>query len=192
MKPPAYYRKKEQTYLKHFFLERYLETVAFHIGYTHQEFVYVDGFSGPWRSAGEDLADTSIRIALDKLNYVRDGLAKQRRYANIRAIFIEEDSIAFRALQVALQQHSHAIKTVPLPGAFEHNIPTILQHIGNTFAFSFIEPTGWTGFAMDEIRALLRHQPGEVMVNFMYDFINRFVNYPDEANERSSPACRCC
>ena len=45
MKPPAYYRGKEQTYVKHFFLEQYLETVAFHIGYTHKEFVYVDCFS---------------------------------------------------------------------------------------------------------------------------------------------------
>ncbi len=31
MKPAAYYKGKEQTYVKHFFLERYIETVAFHI-----------------------------------------------------------------------------------------------------------------------------------------------------------------
>src|SRR5258708_24524110 len=185
MKPPAYYKKKEQTYLKHFFLERYLETVAFHIGYTHREFVYVDCFSGPWRSADEDLADTSIRISLDKLNYVHRGLAQQRRDATIRAIFIEKDPAAFRALQAALQQHSHAINTTALPGAFEDNIPEILRRIGNTFAFFFIDPKGWTGFAMDNIRPVLRHQPGEVMVNFMYDFINRFVNYPEPANEQS-------
>ena len=185
MKPPAYYKKKEQTYLKHFFLERYLETVAFHIGYTHREFVYVDCFSGPWRSADEDLADTSIRISLDKLNYVHRGLAEQRRDATIRAIFIEKDPAAFRALQAALQQHSHAINTTALPGAFEDNIPEILRRIGNTFAFFFIDPKGWTGFAMDNIRPVLRHQPGEVMVNFMYDFINRFVNYPEAANEQS-------
>ena len=96
MKPPAYYKGKEQTYLKHFFLERYLEAVAFHIGYAHREFVFVDCFSGPWHAADEALADTSIRIALDKLNYVRNGLAAQHRYANIRAIFVEKDPIAFR------------------------------------------------------------------------------------------------
>jgi tetratricopeptide (TPR) repeat protein len=79
MKSPDYYRGKEQTYLKHFFLERYLETVAFHIGYTHRDFVCVDCFSGPWRSIDEELADTSIRIALDRLNYVRAGLAARGR-----------------------------------------------------------------------------------------------------------------
>jgi hypothetical protein len=42
MKTPEYCRGKEQTYVKHFFLEQYLETVSFHIGYTQREFVYVD------------------------------------------------------------------------------------------------------------------------------------------------------
>ncbi len=41
MKPVQYYKGREQTYLKHLFLERYLETVAYHIGYSHREFVYV-------------------------------------------------------------------------------------------------------------------------------------------------------
>jgi three-Cys-motif partner protein len=189
MKPAAYYKGKEQTYLKHFFLERYLETVAFHIGYTHQEFFYVDCFSGPWQAGDEELADTSIRIALDKLNYVRDGLAAQQRYASIRAIFIEKDPEAFRALQATLDQHRKAIKTTALPGTFEDNIPAVLQEVGTAFTFFFIDPKGWTGFAMDNITPVLRHQPGEVMVNFMYDFINRFINHPDPANEQSLDRC---
>ncbi len=185
MRPAAYYKGKEQTYLKHFFLERYLETVAFHIAYTHQNFEYVDCFSGPWRSIDEEFADTSIRIALDKLNYVRDGLAAQHRIANISAIFAEKDPSAFRALESALQQHRRAITTTALAGSFEDNIPAILQHVGTGFAFFFIDPKGWTGFAMDNIRPILQHRPGEVMVNFMYDFINRFINSPDPANEQS-------
>ena len=67
MNSPEYYKGKEQTYLKHFFLERYLETVAFHIGYTYREFVYVDCFSGPWKAADEQLADTSIRCNRPRL-----------------------------------------------------------------------------------------------------------------------------
>jgi three-Cys-motif partner protein len=185
MKPSEYYKGREQTYLKHFFLERYLETVAFHIGWAHQELIYVDCFSGPWRSADEDLADTSIRIALDKLNYVRDGLARHKRHAKIKAIFVEKDQSAYGSLEAALQQHRHAIQTVALLGAFEENIPTILKHVGDAFAFFFIDPTGWAGFAMDRNRPILCHQPGEIMVNFIYDFINRFINYPEPANEQS-------
>ncbi len=185
MKPPAYYRRKEQTYIKHFFLERYLETVAFHIAYTHEEFVYIDCFSGPWRSDDEELADTSIRIALDKLNYVHDALVARGRHPKMRAIFIEKDATAFRALEKALGRHSRSIQTVALHGTFEERIPEILQHVGRTFAFFFIDPKGWSGFAMDSIRPILRHRPGEVMVNFMYDFINRFINHPDTSTEQS-------
>jgi hypothetical protein len=38
---------------------------------------------------------------------------------------------------------------------------------------------------MDRITPLLRHRPGEVLINFMYDFINRFVNSHDPATEVS-------
>ena len=185
MKPPECYRGKEQTYLKHFFLEKYLETVALHIGYAQSEFVYVDCFSGPWRPEHEDLAGTSIRISLDKLNYVRNVLAAREKYPTIRAIFIEKDATAFVALQQALEQHHGAVQTAALPGAFEDNIPGILIEIGKTFAFCFIDPTGWTGLSMDRLQPLLLHRPGEVMINFMYDFVNRFLNSRDPATETS-------
>ena len=183
MRPPEYYRQKEQAYVKHFFLEQYLEKVAFHIGYGYREFVYVDCFSGPWQSQDEEFADTSIRISLDRLNYVRTGLAAQGRYADIRAIFIEKSPTAFDALQAALNQHRGSIKTTALQGAFEDNIQRILAEIGSAFAFFFIDPKGWTGFAMDNIRPILLHKPGEVMVNFMYDFVNRFLDFPNAAND---------
>ncbi len=88
MKSIDYYQNgREQTYLKHFFLERYLERVGFNICSFKDDFVYVDGFSGPWKL--------------------------------------------------------------------------------------FIDPTGWTGFGLQQITPILQHRPGEVIVNFMFDFINR-------------------
>ena len=51
----GHYEGREQTYLKHFFLEKYLERVAYVIGFSYPEFVYVDGFSGPWRAEHEAL-----------------------------------------------------------------------------------------------------------------------------------------
>lgn len=185
MKSPDYYKNREQTYVKHFFLERYLETLAFHIGYFRREFVYVDCFAGPWRANDEELGDTSIRIALDRLNYVREALAQQGKRPSIRAIFIEKDPDSFATLQRALDQYRAAIETSAYQGTFEDNIGNILRDIGKAFAFFFIDPKGWTGFAMDNIRPVLQHEPGEVMVNFMYDFVNRFLNYADPENESS-------
>jgi hypothetical protein len=65
------YHGREQTYAKHLFLEQYLERVAFHIAYAHDEFVYVDGFSGPWKAIDEGLEDTSFMIAIRKLQCAR-------------------------------------------------------------------------------------------------------------------------
>jgi three-Cys-motif partner protein len=189
MKPVEYYKDREQTYLKHLFLERYLETVAYHIGYSHREFVYVDCFSGPWHTADEELGDTSIRIALDRLNSVRNRLAELKRYPTIRAIFVEKSPAAFASLQQVLQEHSGDVKTVALPGSFEENIPVILDQVGSTFAFFFVDPTGWSGFSMDNLRPILKRGSGEVMINFMYDFINRFLGFQNASNEESLDRC---
>jgi len=47
--------------------------------------------------------------------------------------------------------------------------------VGRAFSLVFIDPTGWTGFGLRKIEPLLRHRPGEVIVNFMFDHINRFL-----------------
>ena len=185
MKPVEHYKDREQTYLKHFFLERYLEAVAYHIGFSNTEFVYVDCFSGPWRAADEALGDTSIRIALDRLNAVRLGLAQRQKYPTIRAIFVEKLPSSFAALQQVLEEHRGAVITTALEGTFEENISRILCEVGSTFAFFFVDPTGWTGFAMDNLRPILQRAKGEVMINFMYDFINRFLTFQSPSNEES-------
>jgi hypothetical protein len=64
VKPPEYYRGREQTYLKHFFLERYLERVTYNIGSFANEFVDVDGFSGPWMSGDDPEADIRSVVLL--------------------------------------------------------------------------------------------------------------------------------
>ena len=91
MRSAEEYRGREQTYLKHFFLDRYLERVAYNIGSFAPEFVYVDGFSGPWRSENEAFEDTSFMIAIRQLRAVRDGVrARFRKELKIRCLFIEK------------------------------------------------------------------------------------------------------
>lgn len=53
-----------------------------------------------------------------------------------------------------------------------------------TFPFVFVDPKGWTGFALDVIKPLLRLQPGEVLINFMTEHIRRFIDWPDESNQQ--------
>ena len=178
MKDVAYYRGREQTYLKHFFLEKYLERVAYVVGFSHPEFVYVDGFSGPWKSEDEAFEDTSFIIAIHILQRVRNGLAKRGKYPRIRCLFIEKDSRAFSALKDATSDVSD-LDVTPLCGEFEGLTSEILRFIGSSFSLVFIDPTGWTGFGLRKIEPILKHRPGEVLVNFMFDYINRFLDHPD-------------
>ncbi|MBM4440822.1 MAG: three-Cys-motif partner protein TcmP [Candidatus Rokubacteria bacterium] len=173
MKPADYYRGREQTYLKHFFLERYLERVTYNIGSFAKDFVYVDGFSGPWKS-DETLQDTSFMIAIEKLREVRAGLATGGKTPRIRCLFIESDAAAFRALDKVVQSVTD-IEIRAIHGQFEAAIPEFLRFVGTAFALVFIDPTGWSGFGLKRIAAILQHRPGEVLVNFMFDHINRFL-----------------
>ena len=129
----VHYKGREQTYLKHFFLEKYLERVAYVIGFSHPEFVYVDGFSGPWKSENEAFEDTSFIIAINVLRRVRDGLAKKGKEPRIRCLFVEKDPQAFTALESAVQNVAD-LEITPLNGDFEALIPKILGFIGRSFS----------------------------------------------------------
>ena len=169
------YHGREQTYAKHLFLEQYLERVAFHIAYSNDEFVYVDGFSGPWKAIDEGLEDTSFMIAIRKLEYVREALGKIGKAPRVRCLFIEAEPTRFVALEAATHDVAR-LETKALCGDFETLIPDIQQFVGTGFSLIFIDPTGWDGFAMERIAPLLKNARGEVIVNFMYDHINRFLN----------------
>jgi three-Cys-motif partner protein len=177
MKSAEYYKNREQTYLKHFFLERYLERVGFIIGFTNDDFVYVDGFSGPWKSTDENFEDTSFMIAIRELQKIKEGLSKVGRSPRIRCLFIEKDERAFRALCQATQS-IEGIEVRAMCGEFEQLIPEVLKFVGRSFALFFIDPTGWTGFGLKQITPILR-QRGEVIINFMFDHINRFLELPE-------------
>ena len=62
----ADYAGREQAYVKHVFLERYLEVLALKTASTYDHIVYVDGYAGPWQSANERFEDTSFRHRLER------------------------------------------------------------------------------------------------------------------------------
>lgn len=169
------YEGREQTYVKHLFLESYLERLLYNIfSNPHiNEFVYVDGFSGPWKSADENFGDTSVHIALTKLVDVQKSFADRGRQIKVRALFIEKNQQAFRNLTGLLSQFP-TIETMPVCGEFEDKIDDIVKFVGRTFSLVFVDPTGWTGFGLSALQPLLALR-GEVLINFMYDYISQFI-----------------
>lgn len=176
MKEPEFYSGRPQTFVKHFFLENYLEKVAYHILWSRQDFVYIDGFSGPWQSKDDAYEDTSFVIALNKLRNVQQGMKLRDKKVKVRCLFIEKDPSTFKKLESAVSSISD-IETKVLRGSFENLTRETVVFIGNSFSLIFIDPKGWTGFSLPKISPLL-NLPGEVLINFMFDHINRFLTDP--------------
>ncbi|WP_224368137.1 three-Cys-motif partner protein TcmP [Hyalangium versicolor] len=174
----ALYEGREQTLVKHFILRKYLERFAYKVGSKWTSITYVDCFSGPWNLKSEKLEDSSFAIALVELRKARATLKKRGRDLQIRCFFIERNRKAFARLEEFAHSTQDAL-VVPRNSTLEDSIPSILEFVhqggSDSFPFIFIDPTGWTGFAMDTIRPLLQLRPGEVLINFMTGHIERFV-----------------
>jgi three-Cys-motif partner protein len=93
------YEGREQTWVKHYVLKKYLERFAHIIGSWCPSITYVDGFSGPWKNQSDTLSDTSFFIALAELRKARDTYAKRGKVVHIRCVFLEQDRARFKELK---------------------------------------------------------------------------------------------
>jgi three-Cys-motif partner protein len=172
------YEGRGQTSVKHDILQGYLERFAHIVGFRWQSITYVDGFSGSWRNKNEDLSDTSFAVALKKLRLARETLLGHGRDLKIRCVFVEKDDEAYRQLEKYAHTKADEAEILTIHGEFEKAVPQILEFIkqgGDTFPFILIDPTGSSGFAMKAIAPLLSLKPGEVLINFMLEFIRRYI-----------------
>lgn len=175
MKMPAEYVGREQSYLKHRVLEQYLTAWAQKLGsnarFKDVKLVYVDCFAGPWQSRDQNLQDTSVVIGLNALS---TAVATWKGGVKPKAIFVERNEDAFNRLNAYLATRPGDIETVPIHGEFGVNLERINREIGDGSAFLFIDPTGWTGVAMRHIAPLTRVKQRDVMINVMFNDVNRF------------------
>jgi three-Cys-motif partner protein len=171
----AHYAGREPAYVKHTFLDKYLPALIGRVcNHTYDYFVYVDGFAGPWQSkAGKDFSDTSFGIALRHMTTLRARMAKAGRYVQMKAILVEKDDATFAALKNAVKAYP-AVKCLPLQGEFESQVPLISDAIPQgAFSFVLVDPKGFPD--MERVMPLLARQNTEALVNFMFDFANRFA-----------------
>jgi len=166
------YTGREQAYVKHVLLESYLERLVHKIASVYQDFVYVDGFAGPWQSANEKFEDTSFGIALKALRRAKASWKGRGREVNMSAFLVEQNKSAYGRLeQVAAHYPDLTIKSHRAD--FLTIAPKILQDIPrNAFAFFLIDPKGWH-VPLIKLAPLLSRPNSEVIFNFMFDFINR-------------------
>jgi three-Cys-motif partner protein len=173
------YEGREQSKVKHEFLHKYLERFAHIIGSWSESITYIDGFSGPWNLRDAELKDSSFSIALAHLRHAAANLSGTGKLQRIRCVFVEKDAKAFAQLKAfADSNQSRNTEIYAIHASFEDAIPDIASFVRRdrkTFAFTFIDPKGWTGFAIERIRPLITIRPGEVLVNLMTGHITRLI-----------------
>jgi three-Cys-motif partner protein len=172
------YSGREQSYVKHVFLEDYLEALVHKTASTFENIVYVDGYAGPWQSANERFEDTSFGIALKALRKAKESWKRMGRNVHMAAHLVERDPSAYAKL-AEVPKHFPDISVSTYLGEFVGLVPTIEKGIApGAFAFFFIDPKGWK-IPLRRLEPLLARDNSEVIFNFMFDFINRAVNIGD-------------
>jgi three-Cys-motif partner protein len=176
------YQGREQAYVKHVFLERYLERLVHKTASRYDQIVYIDGFAGPWQSANEQFQDTSFGIALNALRQAKATWKATGRAVKMSAYLVEQDPSAYAKLRT-IQARYPDIEVKTYEGDFLGVLKTILGDIpSQAFAFFFIDPKGWR-FRLQDLAKMLERRNSEVIFNFMFDFINRAASMKEPAIE---------
>jgi three-Cys-motif partner protein len=172
------YVGREQAFVKHYFLEIYLESLLYKTSSKYDEIAYVDGFSGPWQSTGEDFADTSFGIALSALRKAKATLKAQGKEVRMSTYLVERSATAYAHLE-AIKARFPDITIHTYNADFVSIAPKILADVPTgAFAFFFIDPKGWS-IDIQKLAPLLKRPRSEVVFNFMFDFINRAASIND-------------
>jgi three-Cys-motif partner protein len=173
---PAGYKGREQAYIKHTLLKHYLERLFMIIGQHARSICYIDCFAGPWQEDSSDLTDTSIGIALDIITKCKNSLHKMSKDVKFRALFVEENQKSYNKLDVFLKSGKWSnIETLAMHGDFYKLRNNICDWCNDdSFAFFFIDPTGWKEvIEIETLRPLLQRKNSEYLINFMFYSILR-------------------
>ena len=100
----------------------------------------------------------------------------------IRCLFNDNNPVAYKGLKDAVK----AVEDIDIKllcRDFEYIMDEIVDYVGQSFSFTFIDPKGWKGYDLHNIKPLLALR-GEVLVNFMLNDVGRHLQ--DQRPEISS------
>lgn len=177
-----HYDKREHAFIKHMILQCYLFELFMTVGHKVPVIQYVDCFSGPWLSKdASGLKDTSIGKSIEVMEKCLKLLNKKYRVGKqplkARALFIEKESKAYCDLSAFLSEKrkTSPIELHSIKGDFSELTSSVSDWLVDGFAFLFIDPKGWKGIEPQTLTSFLQRPYTELLINFMFDFINRFA-----------------
>jgi three-Cys-motif partner protein len=168
---------------KHDILRRYFEAWLPIMARWNGRVLYIDGFAGPGRySQGEDGSPVVVLKS-----------ARDHRYqisAELVCIFVEDDPERAKHLKGVLDGLSP-----PLPTRIKWHVVCgkFDEHLSKTFeviekqrtsvapSFVFIDPFGFSHTPFLTIKKILESPRSEILVNFMFEEVNRFLSVEEHA-----------
>jgi three-Cys-motif partner protein len=168
---------------KHEILRRYFDAWLPIMSSWNGRIVYIDGFAGPGQySLGEDGSPIVVlKAARDHTNPMK---------AELVCIFVENDLDRCKHLKKVLDDLAPTlpswIKYAAVHGRFDEHLTKTLNVIEAQKkvlapAFVFIDPFGFSHTPFKTVSKVLGNSRCEVMVNFMYEEVNRFISLEEHA-----------
>lgn len=94
----------------------------------------------------------------------------------MRAVFFEKHKLrAARLVKYATENSTPSLRIDAFRADFMDHVQVVAENLSDQdFAFVLIDPTGYKDMVPERLAPLLRRRGGEVLINLMWDFINRF------------------
>jgi three-Cys-motif partner protein len=141
------------------------------------QFTYVDLFAGPWQSQSGDYSDTSFGIALGRMTEAKATQAKLGRRVKMVAHLVGKTAANCAELIEAVKRFPE-VEAHCYSGLAEQHAATIASLIpARAFRFVVIDPKGVPD--VRTFKCLIEPANTEVLLNFMFQFANRFAGSHD-------------
>ena len=139
--------------------------------------LYIDGFAGPGRYKGGE--DGSPIIALKAALEHKKPITTEVIF---RFIEEREDRAAYLEEIVSAMDLPPNFKWRVVPSRFDETLTEIMEYIDEQNAtlaptFAFVDPFGYSHTPFSLIARLMTQPRCEVLINFMYEEINRFLSF---------------
>ncbi len=174
------------TAAKHLLLKRYLDRWFPILGKHHRRINYIDGFAGPGEYSRGEKGSPIIAIESAMAHVERGTLDPS---VEVNFIFVEKQNRFADHLRGQLSSLSppSQFKINVIDGEFSDviggKILDQLEQDSKRLAptFAFVDPFGFSGIPFDLMARILKYPRCEVFINVMVEFINRFLEHPNEA-----------
>lgn len=168
---------KEHTEVKHEILRKYLETWVRIVGRYHGTVCFFDCFAGRGIYANGEIGSPLITMRA-----VKDVKQKFDFLKNVELTFIESNKNNYENLVKVIQDEISRDPYGYSGITIKNIINEEFANVGNDIvqdcrhpSFFFIDPFGFSGVPFDIIKKILAIPRTEVFINFMVEFVYRFL-----------------